>query len=155
MGPQEWRRGDLRITTDPAAVDLDVVHGFLTTSYWAAGVGRDVLARAIAGSIPFSLLDYDRQVGFARVITDGATFAYVHDVFVVDAARGRGLGVWLVESILAHRDLQGLRMWRLTTRDAHGLYARFGFGPPAQPERLMEYRPAGAIAGASSPASAQ
>lgn len=136
--PIDVRRGDFRITSDPAAVDLDAVHAFLSTSYWAAGIPRALLARAIAGSLPFSLFAQDRQVGFARVITDRATFAYLADVYVLEEFRGRQLGQWLVQTILAHPDLHGLRRFSLATRDAHTLYARFGFTPLRAPERHME-----------------
>ncbi len=151
MGFPEWRRNGLRISTDPAEVDLDVVHGFLTTSYWARGIARDRVARSIAGSVPFSLIENGRQVGFARVISDRATFAWLADVFVVPEARGRGLGVWLVESILSHPELQGLRRWSLSTRDAHSLYARFGFVRCATPERIMDFRPGSIEAGGTPP----
>jgi GNAT superfamily N-acetyltransferase len=147
----EWQRGRHRITTDPAAVDLDVVHGFLTTSYWAYGVTRERVERSIAGSITFSLFEDDRQVGFARVITDRATFAWLSDVFVLEEQRGQGLGQWLVASILEHPDLQGLRRWSLATRDAHTLYSRYGFAP-VNPDRMMEYRPATTDAGGAPPA---
>ncbi len=136
-----WQRGAHRISTDPAHLDLDVIHGFLSTSYWAPGVSRDLVRRSIEGSIPFGVYEGASQVGFARVITDRATFAYVHDVFIVPERRGIGLGTWLMECVLAHPELQGLRRWALSTRDAHGLYARFGFAAPTRPERLMEWRP--------------
>ncbi len=152
MASYEWRRGEHRITTDPAAIDLDVVHGFLTTSYWAWGITRDRVARSIAGSIPFGLFEGDRQVAFARVISDYSTFAWLADVFVLQEHRGRGLGIWLVETILSHPDLQGLRRWSLATRDAHSLYARFGFVRLATPERMMEFRPGSAEAGGPAPA---
>lgn len=147
MASHEWRRGPHRISTDPDQIDLAVVHGFLTTSYWAAGVSRERVARSIAGSIPFGLFDDRRQIGFARVISDGATFAWLADVFVVPEARGRGLGAWLVETILLHPELQGLRRWSLSTRDAHALYGRFGFAPLTNPERMMELRPGSPEAG--------
>jgi GNAT superfamily N-acetyltransferase len=149
MTGHEWRRERHWITTDPDEIDLDVVHGFLTTSYWAQGVTRERVARSIEGSIPFGLFDDGQQVGFARVITDRATFAWLADVFILPPARGRGLGVWLVESILSHPDLQGLRRWSLATRDAHSLYSRFGFTPIASPERMMEFRPGSQEAGGS------
>jgi GNAT superfamily N-acetyltransferase len=126
------------ITTDPARVDRDAVHAYLARSYWAEGIPRDVVDRSIESSIPFSLFDGDRQVGFARVVTDRATFAYMADVYVLEDYRGIGLGVWLVETIMAHPDLQGLRRWVLVTRDAHGLYEKFGFRVPEKPERYME-----------------
>jgi GNAT superfamily N-acetyltransferase len=134
----EWRRGEYTISTDAARIDLDVVHGYLARSYWSRGVARDVVARSIAGSLNFGLYLGDVQVGFARVITDYAAFAYLADVFVLEEHRGRGLGVWLVETIVAHPALQGLRVFRLATKDAHSLYEKAGFRPLAHPERMME-----------------
>lgn len=130
------------ILDDPAAVDLDVVHAFLAASYWSPGIARERVAQAVAGSLPFTLRAPDGAVvGFARVVTDRVSFGYLADVFVLDAHRGRGLGSWLVECVLAHPDLATLRRWMLATLDAHGLYAKHGFGPVAAPERLMELRP--------------
>ena len=134
----ERRRGDLLVSTDRARLDVDQVHRVLATTYWAAGIPRDVVARAIGGSISFGLYERGELVGFARVISDLATFAYLADVFVVDAQRGRGLGDWLVESILLHPQLQGLRRFALITRDAGPLYARHGFVAPAEPFGYME-----------------
>ena len=137
-----WRRGAHEISTDPARLDLDVVHGFLSTSYWSPGVPRETVERAARGSLAFGVYDVSgdrsRQVGYARVITDRATFAYLADVFVLPEHRGQGLARWLVETIVAHPELQGLRRWMLVTRDAHGLYERVGFAPLATPERVME-----------------
>ena len=129
---------EYRISSDPADVDLDAVHAMLTRSYWAEGISRELVARAIAGSIPFSLLCGTTLVGFARVISDRATCAYLADVFVLEAHRGRGLGRRLVEAAMAHPDLQGIRRFGLVTRDAHALYARVGFTPLAHPDRHME-----------------
>lgn len=126
------------VTTDPAKVDREIVHRFLSQSYWSQGISRDVLERAIANSLCFSLLDGDDQIGFARVVTDRATFAYLADVFVLPTHRGRGLSKLLMETIIAHPDLQGLRRWVLVTRDAHGLYARYGFTPLAKVDGYME-----------------
>ena len=138
---KEWIRGHYRVSTDPRRLDLDVIHGFLSQqSYWAEGIPRDVVERSIRNSLGFGVYDDDRQVGFARVVTDRATFAYLADVFVLEAQRGRGLSKWLLECVLAHPDLQGLRRWHLTTRDAHGLYAQYGFQPLADPGTLMEIR---------------
>lgn len=134
----EERRDAFLISTDPALLDLVVIHGYLTRSYWAPGISASVVARSIAGSLCFGVYDEGRQVGFARVITDRATFAYLADVFVLESHQGRGLGTWLVQVIVAHPDLQGLRRFALATRDAHGLYSRFGFAPLAAPERHME-----------------
>lgn len=131
-------RGGFRISTDHAAVDLDAVHEFIARSYWAEGIPRDLLARAIAGSIPFSLFDGQSQVGFARVVTDRATFAYLADVYVLETYRGQGLGRWLIETVMAHPELQGLRNFMLATRDAHFLYERVGFTPLRDPERVMQ-----------------
>ena len=125
------------LSDDPARVDLDVVHGYLTRSYWSAGIPRDLVARAIRHSLVFGLYSGDRQVGFARVITDRATFAYLCDVFILEDFQGRGLGKWMMEAVTSHPDLQGLRRFLLATRDAHSLYERFGFRPLANPERFM------------------
>ena len=134
----EWRRGEYTITTDPARVDLAVVHGFLTTCYWAKGIPLELVRRSIEHSLAFSVYDGERQVGFARVITDYATFAYLGDVFVLESHRGRGLSKWLMEVVVAHPQLQGFRRWVLLTRDAHGLYQQAGFTPLADPPRWME-----------------
>jgi len=134
----EWRRGEYLITTDPARVDLAVVHGFLSESYWAKGIPLETVRRAIEHSLNFSVYDGAQQVGFARVITDYATFAYLGDVFVLESHRGRGLSRWLMEVIVAHPELQGFRRWVLLTRDAHGLYEKVGFKKVAAPERYME-----------------
>ena len=126
------------ISTDPARVDLDAVHAELTASYWSPGIPRDVVAKGIANSIPFSLLAPDgSQAGFARVVTDRASYAYLGDVYVAEEHRGKGLGKWLVETVLAHPDLQGVRRFALATADAHGLYARYGFAPPRDPGTHM------------------
>ena len=126
------------VTTDLARLDLDVIHGFLTTSYWAKGIARESVARSMEHSLCFGAFDGDRQVGFARVISDHVTFAYICDVFALESDRGRGVGKSLMAAIMAHPELQGLRRWMLSTRDAHGLYRQFGFGAPGHPERLME-----------------
>jgi GNAT superfamily N-acetyltransferase len=128
----------IEVTTDRSRLDLDVIHGFLTASYWAQGIPRETVARAIEHSLCFGAFDGGRQVGFARVISDRATYAYVSDVFALESHRGRGVGKSLMAAIMAHPELQGLRRWTLATRDAHGLYRQFGFGAPAHPERQME-----------------
>ncbi len=138
MGYHEWRRDDCLVTTDPARVDLDVVHGFLAEAYWCQGIPRETVRRSIENAMPFSLFVGGRAAGFARVVTDRATVAYLGDVFVLPEYRGRGLSVWMVECVVAHPELQGLRRWILLTRDAHALYARCGFTPIAAPERWME-----------------
>jgi len=126
------------VSTDPARLDVDAVHAFLKTSYWATGIPRDVVERAIEGSLPFGLYAPNgATAGFARAVTDRATYAYVADVFVLEPHRGRGLGKFLVESMLGHPDLQGLRRWALATYDAHGLYRQFGFAAPERPDIHM------------------
>jgi len=130
--------GPYCVTTDPERIDFDVVHGFLSRSYWAENIPRETMATAIANSLCFSLLRGDEQIGFARVVTDRSTFAYLADVFVLEAHRGNGLGVWFMSVLFAHPDLQGLRRFQLATRDAHGLYRKFGFDTPLDPGRLME-----------------
>lgn len=134
----EWQLGDYLVTTDPARVDLDVVHGFLVESYWAKGIPRETVQRAIEHSIPFSLLVGERMIGFARVVSDRATVAYLGDVFVLPEHRGQGLSVWLMECVMAHPELQGLRRWILLTRDAHKLYEKCGWKAIAAPDRWME-----------------
>jgi GNAT superfamily N-acetyltransferase len=138
--PHEHRDGDIVVTTDTTRLDLDTIHGFLAGSYWAAGVPREVVERSIRHSICFGAFDGNGQVGFARVISDRATYAYVADVFVLPAHRGRGIGKRIMECITSHPELQNLRLWTLFTRDAHGLYRQYGFGEPRYGDRLMEKR---------------
>ena len=133
----EWTRGDYTISTDPRRLDLDVIHGFLTRSYWAEGRSRERVALSIAHSVPFGLYHPSGQVGFARVVTDHVVIAYLADVFVLEPHRGRGLSKWLVGTVLGVPELRRIRRWLLGTRDAHGLYRRFGFEEPA-PGVLME-----------------
>jgi GNAT superfamily N-acetyltransferase len=166
----EYRRGDFVISTDRERVSLDVVHGFLTNCYWAKGIPRAVVARSIEHSLCFGIYDESplfgstqgrrlakearpldklmvghgapTQVGFARVVSDLATVAYLGDVFVLESHRGRGLSKWLMECVVEHPALQNLRRWILLTRDAHGLYSQFGFTPLKASERYMElHRP--------------
>lgn len=134
----EWKQGEYTISTDRARIDLKIVHSFLTESYWAAGVPFEVVKRSIENSLAFGLYKGERQVGFARVITDYATFAYLADVFVLEEFRGEGLGHWLVRTIISHTELQELRRWMLATRDAHWLYQTVGFSNLKGPERWME-----------------
>ena len=135
----EHRRGEFLISTDLARLDLDVIHNFLANCYWARGIPREVVERSIEQALCFGIYDGSgAQVGFARVISDFATIAYVGDVFVLESHRGRGLSKWLMECITQHPALQNLRRWILTTRDAHGLYAQVGFAPVKSPERYME-----------------
>jgi GNAT superfamily N-acetyltransferase len=144
QGPHEvGRRGDFLVSTDPALLDLAFIHDFLAhRSYWAAGRPLEVVRRSIDHSLCFGLYAQGRQVGFARVVTDRATFAWLCDVFVLEQYRGQGLGKWLVGCVLGHPALRGLRRVLLGTRDAHGLYARYGFTPLADPSRFLEvFRP--------------
>lgn len=138
MNHIEARRGGYRISTDPNDFDVTAIHAFLKTSYWALGIPREIVEKAIAGSLCFGLFLDAAQVGFCRVVTDGATYAYLMDVYVLEEHRGRGLGVWLLETVMAHPYLQGLRKFTLATRDAHGFYERFGFRIAARPRMLME-----------------
>jgi GNAT superfamily N-acetyltransferase len=139
---REWRRGEYLISTDRSLLDPQVIHGYLSTSYWAAGVPEEVVGRSIENSLNFGVFRGEEQVGFARVVTDHATFSYLADVFVLEAHRGQGLGKWLVEVVLSHPDLQGLRRWMLATRDAHDLYRRYAFTELAQPAIFMERKDA-------------
>lgn len=133
------QRGDDEISTDSARLDRALIHAFLSEhAYWSLGVPRMVVERAIDHSLCFGMYRCARQIGFGRVVTDQATFAYLADVFVLPEARGQGLSKWLVDAMLRHPQLQGLRRWLLATRDAHGLYAQFGFKPPAVAGRFME-----------------
>jgi GNAT superfamily N-acetyltransferase len=133
-----WSRDTFTVTCDPAKLDLAVITEFLASSYWARGIPASTVAKSLAGSLCFAVLDAERQIGFARVITDRATIAYVGDVFILPEYRGRGLAKWLMECVVSHPDLQGLRRWVLATRDAHGLYKQFGFTPLKRPEVFME-----------------
>lgn len=131
---------EIEVSTDPDRLDVDLIYRWLAEeSYWAQGMPRDVALRAIANSINFGVFADGRQVGFARVVTDRATFAWLADVFIDEAYRGRGCGKAVVAAVLSHPELQGLRRWMLATRDAHGLYAQYGF-TPVPPDRFMERR---------------
>lgn len=135
----QWHKDKFTITTDKSRFDLDVIHNFLTNCYWAKGIPRETVARSIEHSMGFAILDDNALVGFARVMTDRTTFAYIGDVFVLNEARGQGLGKWLMETILSHPELQGLRNWTLFTADAHGLYRQFGFEVYDQPHKFMMF----------------
>ena len=134
----EWHRDGYTISTDPQRLNLEVIHGFLANdSYWAQGRSVETIRRSIEHSLAFGVYEGERQVGFCRVITDYATFAWLADVFIVEAYRGRGLAVWLVETVISHPELQGLKRWLLATKDAHGLYAKYGFEPLPEVDRWM------------------
>ena len=134
-----WTHPDgFTLSDDADRLDLDAIHAYLSRSYWSPGVPRDVVRRAAAGSLALGLYDAGgAQIGYARVVTDRATFAYVCDVYVLDAHQRRGLGTWMMDRLLEHPDLAGLRRWLLTTQDAHGVYERVGFVRTTFPERFM------------------
>ena len=125
------------ISTDKAKLDISVIHNFLSRSYWSENIPVAIVQKSIEGSMCFGVYDNDKQVGFARMVTDAATFAYLADVFIIEEYRGRGLSKWLMEFILSHPDLQGLRRILLATRDAHSLYKQFGFTAINNPDRFM------------------
>lgn len=133
----EFLKDHYGISTDKDRLDIAYIHRFLSHSYWAEDIPVEVVERSIHFSMCFGVYDGARQVGFARVVTDYATFGYLADVFIDEQFRGRGLSKWLMEIIMAHHQLQGFRSWQLATRDAHGLYARHGFKVPENPERIM------------------
>jgi GNAT superfamily N-acetyltransferase len=129
---------DYEISTDPKRLDLDVIHGFLTESYWSPGIERAVVARALQNSLCFGVYDRSGQVGLARVVTDKTVFALLADVFILAPHRGKGLSKLLMQAVLGHEDLQGLRRFLLLTSDAHGLYRQFGFEDLGNAWRFME-----------------
>jgi GNAT superfamily N-acetyltransferase len=138
--PMKKTRGEYTLSWDPADQQPERIHAYLSRSYWAGGIPLEVVRRSLAGSLGFGIFAGGEQVAFARVITDGATFAYLCDVYVLEEFRGRGLAKWLLDEIVAHPQLRGLRRFLLFTRDAHALYARYGFAPLAQPRSAMEIR---------------
>jgi GNAT superfamily N-acetyltransferase len=134
----ETHKDNYTISTDPARLDLDEIAAMLTRAYWAAGRPRERTERAIANSLVFGLYDVNKQIGLARVVSDYAVFAYLCDVFIHEEYRTHGLGKWLIETVMSHPNLQGLRRWTLATRDAHGLYRQFGWNEMQNPEKWME-----------------
>jgi GNAT superfamily N-acetyltransferase len=134
----DWQQGEYTITTDKSRIDINAVHHFLTNAYLAAGIPKETVERSISGALCFSILHGDKQVGFARIITDEATFAYLADVFVLEEFRGKGLSKWLMQTIINYPTLQGLRRFMLATRDAHSLYAQYGFTPLNNVDRWMQ-----------------
>jgi GNAT superfamily N-acetyltransferase len=136
---QEWQNGEYTISTDRDRLQTDAIHKYLSEeSYWARERTREQTMTAIKNSLPFGVYKGKNLIGFARVVTDFATFAYLGDVFIVEAERGKGLSKWLLEVIVGHPDLQNLRRWILATRDAHTLYEKTGFAALKHPERWME-----------------
>ena len=135
-----WRKGDYLISTEPNRLNLALIHDFISKqSYWGQGRRRETVQRALSNSLNFGIYNDDEQVGFARVVTDYCTFAWLADVFVIETHRRMGLSKWLMEVIIGHPQLINMRRWVLATKDAHGLYAQFGFQPLLQPERWMEW----------------
>src|SRR5580704_4347397 len=135
----DWQKGEFEITTDQARLDLNVIHEYLAQhSYWARGIPRPTLEKSVRNSLSFGLYQGNRQMGFARVISDYATVAYLGDVFVLPEYRGRGLAKWLMQCVASHPDLQNLRRWILVTSDAHGLYRKYGFTQLARHDSFME-----------------
>ncbi len=135
----EWQRGEFTISSDNLFLQIETIHKFLSEeSYWAKERTREQTQKAIENSLSFGVYKGEKQIGFARVVTDYATFAYIGDVFILESFRGQGLSKWLMETIVNHPDLQNLRRWILATRDAHALYEKFGFRELKAPERWME-----------------
>lgn len=138
-GEREWRQGEYSISTKNERFDLALIHDFISNqSYWGQGRKLETVQRAFDHSLNFGIFRNNKQVGFARVVTDFATFAWVADVFILEEHRGKGLAKWLMKSILSHPELQGFRRWVLATKDAHELYRQFGFRELKRPERWME-----------------
>ena len=135
--PMDFYKGQYSISTNKEKLDIEYIHQFLSHSYWAENIPFEIVKRSVEGAICFGVYDNNKQIGFARVVTDRATFGYLADVFIDENYRGRGLSKWLMEVIVGHPALQGFRSWQLATNDAHGLYARFGFATPDKPERIM------------------
>lgn len=135
---KEWKKDDFLITTDKNKLQPEVIHAFLTNTYWAKGILLEQVKKAIQSSICFGLFDNKKQIGFARVITDGVGFGYLCDVYVEEPYRQSGLGKWMIDVVFSNEEFKHFRRWMLATRDAHSLYAKFGFSNLASPERYME-----------------
>lgn len=136
--PLRWQRDGYAIDTDPARLDLAIAHAFIAATYWARGIPFDTFRRSVEGALCFGVYHGEALVGFARVISDGATIAYLGDVYIDPPHRGQGLSKWLMDCIVGHPGLQGLRRWILLTGDAHGLYRQYGFTDIAAPALWME-----------------
>ena len=137
MQTESHNQNNYSISTDKSKLDISVIHGFLSTSYWSEDIPLDIVQKGISNSLCFGVYNENKQVGFARVISDYTSFAYLADVFIIEEERGKGLSKWLMECILKHQQLQGLRNFCLLTRDAHSLYAKYGFENLAKPENFM------------------
>ncbi|MGA8143390.1 MAG: GNAT family N-acetyltransferase [Candidatus Acidiferrales bacterium] len=138
MAFQAYQKDGFIVVTDPARLDVSAIHAFLSRCYWSEGIPRQTIEKALANSFCFGLFHGEKQIGLARVVTDRATYAYLCDVYVLEEFRGKGLGVWLMECVMSHPDLQGLRRFSLATRDAHGLYRKYGFTELKKPQSQME-----------------
>ena len=138
MAFPSYHKDDFTVVTDPSKLDVVAIHRYLTRAYWSEGIPQHIGEKALANSLCFGLFQGTQQIGLARVVTDRATYAYLCDVYVLEEFRGKGLGVWLMECVTSHPDLQGLRRFSLATRDAHGLYEKFGFAALKKPQSLME-----------------
>jgi len=134
----ETHKDNFTISTDPSRLDHDTIANMLSRSYWAGGRPRETLERALDNSLVFGIYDGDKQIGIARIVSDYAVFAYLCDVFIHEDYRAHGLGKWLMQTVMSHPDLQGLRRWSLATRDAHGLYKQYGWNPLGNPNNWME-----------------
>ena len=138
---REYKKDEFLISTDPQKLQIEIIHNFLSNSYWAPNISLETVKKSMDNSYCFGVYKNDEQIGFARLITDYATFAYLADVFILEEYRGIGLSKWLMQIILESEEVQGLRGWMLKTKDAHGLYKQFNFNTPTFPERVMEYKP--------------
>ena len=132
-----WEKDDYVISTDRKKLDIAFIHSFLTRSYWAEGITYATIEKSIKNSLCFGVFHLDKQVGFAQIVTDKAIFGYLMNVFIIEEFRGRGLSKWLMQCIFDHPDVSGLRAVMLATRDAHGLYAQYGFKPLPDPSKFM------------------
>lgn len=137
MEIEEYKKDNYLISTDKSVLDTAVIRGYLSRSYWAENIPVEIVKKSIEHSLCFGVYNENKQIGFARVITDYATFGYLADVFILEEERGKGLSKWLMECILKHQQLQGLRSFSLMTRDAHSLYAQYGFKNIPIPENFM------------------
>ena len=137
MKTETYTQNNYTVSTDKLKLDVDFVHSYLSRSYWAEEIPKEIVKKGIDNSLCFGIYNESKQTGFARVISDYSTFAYLADVFIIEEERGKGLSKWLIECILKHEHLQGLRNFCLLTRDAHTLYERFGFQNLEKPQNFM------------------
>lgn len=138
---RNFRKGNYLVSSDKSKLDIKVIYGYLSNSYWAKGRPLKISKLTLKNSLCFGLYFKNNQIGFARVITDYATFAYLADVFILEEYRGRGLSKWMMKVIFEYKELKNIKRWLLATKDAHGLYEKFGFHSLIEPEKLMEMNP--------------